>query len=102
MYLMDGPSFTEPGPLQRYSLLNESLSLVCGTGLETNPAAMVTWTAPDQTTVMDNARYDLENGPDFVRLNFAHTILGDTGTWRCEIRVVSGQDVVSNGSFTRP
>ena len=102
MYLMDGPSFTEPGPLQRYSLLNESLSLVCGTGLETNPAAMVTWTAPDQTTVIDNARYDLENGPDFVRLNFAHTILGDTGTWRCEIRVVSGQDVVSNGSFTRP
>ena len=96
---IDGPRFAEPGPLQRYALLNESLSLVCGTGLESNPTAMVIWTAPDGTTVMDNARYDLENGPDIVTLNFTHTILGDTGTWRCEIRVVSGQDVISNGSL---
>ena len=97
--LKDGPRFAEPGPLQRYALLNESLSLVCGTGLESNPTATVTWTAPDGTTVMDNARYDLENGPDIVMLKFTHTILGDTGAWRCEIRVMSDQHVTSNASL---
>ena len=46
---------------------------------------------------MENARFDLENGPDVVRLNFTRTILSDTGTWRCDICVVSAQDIVSNG-----
>ena len=48
---------------------------------------------------MDNARYDLQNGPEIVRLNFARTILGDTGTWRCDICVISSQNIVSNGSL---
>ena len=34
-----------------------------------------------------------------MRLNFTHTILSDTGIWRCDIRVVSAQDIVSNGSL---
>ena len=50
---------------------------------------------------MDDARYDLENGPDIVRLTLTSTILSDTGTWRCDIRAVSSQDVVSNGSLVR-
>ena len=57
---------------------------------------VVTWTAPDGTTIIKNARYDLENGPEFVRLNFAHTIFGDNGTWRCDIHVISSQNIVSN------
>ena len=96
---IDGPTFAESSPLQRYALLNDSLSLVCGTGLDSNPQATITWIAPDGTTVMDNARYDLQNGPEIVRLNFAHTILGDTGTWRCDIRVISSQNIVSNGAL---
>ena len=47
------------------------------------------------------ARYDLENGPENVRLNFTQTILSDTGIWRCDIRVISDQDVISNGSLVR-
>ena len=96
---IDGPTFAESSPLQRYALLNDSLSLVCGTGLDSNPQATITWIAPDGTTVMDNARYDLQNGPEIVRLNFARTILGDTGTWRCDIRVISSQNIVSNGAL---
>ena len=46
---------------------------------------------------MDNARYDLENGLQIVRLNFTHTILSDNRTWRCDIHVISGQDIVSDG-----
>ena len=92
----DAPSLTR-GPAQHYVLLGDSLSLVCGTGLDSNPQATITWTAPDGTTIMDNARYDLENGPDIVRLNFTHTIIIDTGVWRCDITVRSETYVVADG-----
>ena len=95
-----GPILT-PGPMRRYVLLNDSLSLVCGTGLGSNPQATITWTAPDGTTIVDNARYDLENGPQFVRLNFTHTIPNDNGEWVCEIVVESVQDVVIDGELMR-
>ena len=97
----DGPSFQGLGPTQQYVLVGERLSLVCGTGLDSNPDAIVTWTAPDDTTITVNiGRYTLDNGPDFVRLNFSQTILNDTGVWACDVRMVSAQDAVSlNGSL---
>ena len=98
--LADGPSLALLGPSQYYALLGDSLSLVCGTGLDSNPQAAITWTAPDGMTVVNNARYDLENGPDIVRLNFSRTILSDTGIWRCDIRTESDQYLVNNGTNT--
>ena len=97
----DAPSFTSEGPSQRYVLLGDSLSLLCGTGLDSNPPATITWTAPDGTTVMDNARYDLENGPEVVRLNFTRTIPSDTGVWVCEATAISEKYIVSNGQLVR-
>ena len=90
-----------PGPLRRYILLNNSLSLVCGTDLDSNPQAEISWMAPDGTTIMDNARYDLENGPRFVRLNFTHTIPSDSGIWKCQILVASEQYIVSGGQLVQ-
>ena len=95
----DGPSFRVPGPTQQYALLDESLSLVCGTDLDSNPQATITWTDPDGTTVMDNTRFNLENGPDIVRLNLSRTLLSDAGMWRCDIRTESEQDIVNNGKL---
>ena len=85
------------GPTRRYVRLNDPLSLVCGYGLDSNPDAVITWTAPDGTTVMNNARYDLENGPGVVRLNFTCTILSDNGVWRCEVEVMSRRHVLLGG-----
>ena len=99
MKLLDGPTFVELGPTQRYVLLGEHLSLVCGTGLESNPQATITWTAPDGTTIMDNARYDLDNGPNVVELNITHTLSSDTGMWLCEAIVRSERYVASNGTL---
>ena len=98
---IDPPTFAIEGPTQRYVLLGDSLSLLCGTGLDSNPAATITWTAPDMTTITDNARYDLENGPEIVRLNFTHTIPSDTGVWVCEATAVSEKYIVSNGQLVR-
>ena len=88
-----------PGSVQQYALLGESLSLICGTGLDSNPQATITWTAPDTTTIaMNTGRYTLDNGPD-VRLNFSQTIMSDAGIWVCDVRVMSVQTAVSNGSL---
>ena len=78
-------------------LLGDSVSLVCGTGLDSNPQATITWMAPDGTRIMKNARFNLENGPDIVRLNLSLTILSDAGIWRCDIRTESDQYIVNNG-----
>ena len=99
--IVDGPSFAIEGPRQRYVLLNESLSLVCGTGLDSNPQADVIWMAPDGTIIMDNVRYDLENGPEIVRLNFTRTILSDNGIWKCRVFTESEQYVVSGGQLVQ-
>ena len=96
--ISDGPSFEHMGPTQRYTLLGDtSLSLVCGTGLDSNPQATITWTAPDGTTIMDNAQYHLDYGPSIVRLNFTQVFLSDTGVWGCRVTVRSEKNVISNG-----
>ena len=102
VYSSDRPSFATEVPTQRYVLLGDSLSLLCGTGLDSNPAATIIWRAPGSTDpIVDNARYELENGPDIVRLNFAHTIPSDTGVWVCEATAVSEKYIVSNGQLVR-
>ena len=52
---------------------------------------------------MDNVRYNLENGPDVVRLNFTHTLMSDTGpgVWRCIVSVMSERYIVSEGRLVR-
>ena len=96
--ISDGPSFEHMGPTQRHTLLGDtSLSLVCGTGLDSNPQATITWTAPDGTTIMDNAQYRLDNRPSIVRLNFTQVFSSDIGVWACHVIVRSEKNVVSNG-----
>ena len=86
------------GPTERYVLLGDPLSLVCGTGLDSNPQATITWTAPDNTMIrMNMGRYTLDNGPEIVRLNFTDTIMGDNGRWTCVVAVTSDRYFVSGG-----
>lgn len=82
-----------------YALLNDGLSLICGTELDSNPRANITWTAPDGTTVMNDSQYYLENGPGIVRLSIANTSLYDSGMWQCEITVESERHIVNNGKL---
>ena len=101
--LADGPSLTVPGRSRQYALLGDGVSLVCGRGLNGNPQPTITWTAPDETTIVDSARFSIKNGPDIVRLNLSRTLLSDTGMWRCDIRTESEFDqyIVNNEAFVR-
>ena len=85
------------GPTQQYMLLGDSLSLVCGTGLDSNPQATITWTAPDGNTVVNSAQYHHDNGPNIVRLNFTQVLSSDIGVWGCDVMVKSEKYIVSNG-----
>ena len=98
---LDAPSFVSQGPTKQFVRLGDNASLVCGTGLDSNPQATITWTAPDRTTIVDNinARYDKENGPTFVRLNFTNATKSDSGVWRCEVIVMSERHIFSEGQF---
>ena len=83
-------------PTQAYVLLGAPLSLVCGRGLDSNPQPTITWTAPDGTTIENDARFHLENGPEVVRLNLTRTILNDSGIFICELVVSSERHVVNS------
>ena len=48
---------------------------------------------------MNNARYSIDDGPEFVRLNFTHTILNDAGVWMCDVRVVSERYKINDGNL---
>ena len=92
----DGPSLAV-GPAEYYILLGNSLSLVCGTDLDSNPPATITWTAPSGDIIGHNTWYQLENGPDLVRLNISNISFMDAGVWMCDIHVMSERYVVRNG-----
>ena len=95
----DPPSFVTQGPTRHYILLGDSLSLVCGTGLDSNPQPTITWIAPDGITIVDNARYEFDNGPDIVKLNFTNTVLSDAGVWTCDATVSSEAHKLDGGKL---
>ena len=93
----DPPSFVTEDPTHHYVLLGDSVSLICGTGLDSNPQATITWTAPDGITIMESSRYHLENGPEVIQLNITSTVLNDSGVWRCDVTVRSAVHKLNGG-----
>ena len=78
--------------------MGDSVSLVCGTGLNHgNPQATITWTASDGSRVIDSARFILENGSSFVRLNFTSATIADNGVWRYAVVALSKWYILNNG-----
>ena len=94
----DTPSFATGAPTHQYALLGETSLLICGTGLDSNPPANITWTAPDGNTIVNNERYDLENGPN-VRLSITNMTLSEAGVWRCDVSVSSEVSILKKGSL---
>ena len=48
---------------------------------------------------MDNARYNIVNEPDVVRLNFTNILMTDMGIWRCNVTVKSERHVQSGDTL---
>lgn len=82
----DGPEITD-GPKQHFVLSGDSVSLVCGYNLDSNPPAIITWTDPKGDRVVNNGRYILDDGPKVVQLNISTTSKSDSGIWVCSVLV---------------
>ena len=88
------------GSTEHYVLLGDPLSIVCGTGLDSNPQATIAWIASDTSRItMNMGRYTLDNGPEIVRLNFSIALMSDNGVWMCEVLVMSSRHIVSGGQL---
>ena len=73
----------------------ENFELVCGTNLDSNPDANITWTGPQgESVVANNGRYTLFNDRERVRLVINAIQEADMGTWTCIVRV-DGIDVTT-------
>ena len=97
-YFIDPPSFMTRGPTRQFVRMGGSISLVCGTGLDYgNPQSTITWTDPNGIRVIDSARFTLENGPSFVRLNFTNATIADNGVWRCAVVALSKRHILNDG-----
>lgn len=81
-YSTDGPELV-PGPAMQYALLNDSISLICGYNLDSNPQVNIIWTDPSGKAVHSSDGYIQDNGPEIVSLNIMRTSAKDNGRWTC-------------------
>ena len=89
------------GPEERAVLLGDSLSLLCGTNLMSNPpSANITWLDPLGNKVVDDDRYNLINDDTGVRLELNGSRANDVGVWMCIVSV-EGSDVTLPSGETR-
>lgn len=92
----DGPEITF-GVEERVVLSNENAMLLCGTGLDSNPAATIIWRNPEGQVVTDGGRFNLINDAGTVRLDFTSATIQDAGSWSCEVRVEMDQVTLPGG-----
>ena len=95
----DGPFLSE-GPREYYVLLGDSVTLICGYNLDSNPKAVITWIDPLQKPVANNSNYQQHNGPELVQLNIPRVGKSHSGTWKCNISVTSGAKLIGNQSYS--
>ena len=65
------------------------VTLVCGTGLDSNPASSIEWRDNNGVVIADGGRYTFDNGPSEVSLRIANVTANDAGDWRCTITVMA-------------
>lgn len=91
-YNSDGPELTEAD--KTYSALKgESVNLICGRDLKSNPSAIIRWTNPKGEPVTSSER---NNGPEEVSLEIADVGRDDNGAWTCTVEVPRNNSLYCN------
>ena len=65
----------------------DSMRLICGYDLKSNPSAIVSWINPDGEPITISERFTMNNGPEEVSLKIANVDKDDNGTWTCTVEV---------------
>ena len=77
--------------------MNETKTIICARGLESNPPAIITWTNPEGDIVKNGTRYSYQyliKGPADVTLTIFSVNEKDNGTWGCNISVKDGENEI--------
>lgn len=88
------------GPREYYALLGDSVTLICGYNLDSNPKAVITWIDPLQKPVANNSNYQQHDGPELVQLSISRVSKSHSGAWKCNISVASGVKLIGNQSYS--
>ena len=85
-YNSDGPELTEAD--KNYTAHNgDSVRLICGSDLKSNPSAIISWINPNGELVTISERFTMNNGQEEVSLKIANVDKDDNGTWTCTVDV---------------
>ena len=69
------------------ALKGESVNLICGRNLKSNPSPIIRWTNPKGEPVTSSGRFSMINGPAEVSVEIADVGRDDNGTWTCNVEV---------------
>ena len=67
--------------------LGDSVSLLCGTNIVSNPAAIVTWLDPLGRDIAQDPRFRALSSESSVALEITSATRADEGEWTCVLRV---------------
>ena len=89
-YYSDGPELTKADEV--YSAREgDSVTLICGSDLKSNPSATISWTKPKGETVSSSERFTMNNGSEVVSLSITNVGKDDNGTWTCNVEVLRNE-----------
>ena len=95
--ILDGPETKVENLTLQSSFMNETKTIICARGLESNPPAIITWTNPEGDIVKNGTRYSYQyliKGPADVTLTIFSVNEKDNGTWGCNISVKDGENEI--------
>ena len=66
-----------------------SVTLICGHNLQSNPTATITWIDPNgnEISTTDTKNYIQDDGPDVVQLHIKKTNRKERGNWTCNMKI---------------
>ena len=96
---IDGPDITR-GPREYSVLEGDTIELICGENLHSNPEAAITWISPHGRVISGNSeQYSIVSNSPNVILRIKNVTKGDhSGAWNCSIKV-EGKDIYCADSY---
>ena len=80
----DGPELDEPTSRSFATLLEDNVTLICGTNLVGNPEPIVHWLSNTGNEVSPNDKsFSISNGSQVVSLTIFNANLSSAGNWSC-------------------
>ena len=96
---IDGPDIVF-GPTERAGRSGDPFSILCGSSLDSNPEATVTWSNPSGIMISDTGRFNfVKNLAGDVMLELTTLLVDDMGVWSCVVTVQGTNVTLPSGDI---